>query len=110
MCIEAADAMTQGVRVVSMPCVEVFNKQSDAYKRSVFPAGVPVMSVEASSVLGWERLAHTHVAMTTFGASAKGSDAQAHFGFSKDNIVAKATATADYYSSHAVPELLERPF
>lgn len=41
------------VRVVSLPCFEVFDSQSRDYKLSVFPDGAPVLSVEAMSTQGW---------------------------------------------------------
>jgi transketolase len=46
------------LRVVSMPCMDLFEEQSAEYKRSVFPAGAPVMSIEPASVDSWRRYAH----------------------------------------------------
>lgn len=54
--LEAANILEkQGktVRLVSLPCFEVFDTQSHEYKMSVFPDGAPVMSVEAMSTQGW---------------------------------------------------------
>lgn len=45
-------------RVVSMPCWEVFDVQPKEYKLSVLPDGIPILSVEALSTLGWEKYAH----------------------------------------------------
>jgi transketolase len=45
-------------RVVSMPCWEVFDAQSAEYRLSVLPDGIPILSVEVLSTLGWERYAH----------------------------------------------------
>ena len=42
-------------RVVSIPCFEVFDAQSKEYRLSVLPDGIPILSVEAASTLGWER-------------------------------------------------------
>lgn len=53
-----------------MPCWELFDAQDFAYKASVFPEGVPVVSVEALTVFGWNKYAHATVGMKTFGASA----------------------------------------
>lgn len=53
-----------------MPSWELFEEQSPAYKQSVFPAGIPVLSVEVMSTMGWERYAHGSLGMKTFGASA----------------------------------------
>lgn len=46
------------LRVVSMPCMDLFEEQSAEYKRSVFPSGAPVMSIEPASVDSWRRYAH----------------------------------------------------
>jgi transketolase len=53
-----------------MPCWELFEQQPQDYKTSVFTPGVPVLSVEMSSVMGWDSYSHACVGMTTFGASA----------------------------------------
>lgn len=73
LCVEAAKLLAaEGVkvRVVSMPSWELFEDQGQDYKLSVFPAGVPVLSVEASSTFGWSRYAHGSLGVDTFGASA----------------------------------------
>jgi len=84
----------QGIacRVVSVPSIDMFHKQSEEYKESVFPAGHRVLFVEASSCLGAERFAHGLVAMTGFGASAPAKALKQHFGFTVDNVVAKSEA------------------
>lgn len=46
------------LRVVSMPCMDIFEQQSVAYKLSVFPRGAPVMSIEPASTDSWRRYAH----------------------------------------------------
>lgn len=48
------------------------------------------MSVEAAATTGWAKYAHCSVGIDTFGASAKGSDAMTHFGFTVENVTAKA--------------------
>eukprot|EP00053_Salpingoeca_punica_P011020 m.98694 g.98694 ORF g.98694 m.98694 type:complete len:684 (+) comp15561_c0_seq1:98-2149(+) len=70
--VEGAEKLTaSGVqaRVVSFPSWELYNKQSAEYKESVFPTGVPVLSIEAAAITGWERYAHGHMGLTTFGSS-----------------------------------------
>jgi len=57
------------IRVVSMPSTTLFDRQPVEYRRSVLPIGVPIVSVEASAVFGWEKYAHASVGMTTFGLS-----------------------------------------
>jgi transketolase len=57
------------VRVVSLLCAEVYERQPPAYRAGVLPDGVPVLAVEAGAVRGWERYAHQVVGVTQFGFS-----------------------------------------
>eukprot|EP00122_Pirum_gemmata_P009103 Pgem_evm2s8415 len=107
-CMDAAKKMGN-VRVVSMPCTTLFDEQSLEYKKSVFPNGVPSMSVEALSTKGWHEYSHVQHGMTTFGKSGKGSDVMTHFGFSCDAISEKGAKMIEYYSSNPVPSLFDRP-
>ena len=72
----AADLEKAGmkVRVVSMPCTELFDEQSAAYKESVLPKDVRArVSVEAGATYGWEKYTGTdgaQIGIDTFGASA----------------------------------------
>ena len=52
---EALDSEGVGVRVVSLPCWELFGAQDADYRDSVLPTGVPRVAVEAGATLGWER-------------------------------------------------------
>jgi len=56
-------------RMVSMPCVEVFDAQSRDYRLSVIPDGIPTLSFEAMSTLGWEKYSHEQFGLNRFGAS-----------------------------------------
>ena len=58
-------------RVVSIPCFEVFDTQSKEYRLKVLPDGIPSMSVEVMSTLGWERYSHEQFGLNRFGASGK---------------------------------------
>lgn len=92
-------------RVVSMPCWELFDAQDMAYKASVFPEGVPVVSVEALAVFGWNKYAHATVGMTTFGASAPYKTLYTHFGLDPEHVAAKAEKLVQYYASkNTTPE------
>lgn len=77
-------------RVVSMPSMEVFRKQSDEYKESVLPASMRLrMSIEALSTQPWHEwvgLDGECVGMDTFGASAPAGDLMEHFGFTPEKI------------------------
>ena len=86
------------VRVVSMPCTELFDEQSDSYKESVLPKAVKArVSVEAGSTFGWERYTTTdgiQIGVDTFGASAPADRLYKEFGITKDAIVAAAKKVA----------------
>ena len=82
-------------RVVSMPSTKIFDEQSIEYKASVLPASVPKLAVEAGATLGWWKYVGSTgdvVGLDRFGASAPGSIALKHLGFSADNVAAKAKA------------------
>lgn len=72
LCLEAVKTLKeQGLvaRVVSLPCVEVFDAQDKEYRLSVIPDGIPTMSVEVMSTLGWEKYSHEQFGLNRFGAS-----------------------------------------
>lgn len=72
LCLEAVKTLKdQGktARVVSLPCVEVFDAQDKEYKLSVIPDGIPTLSVEVMSTLGWEKYSHEQFGLNRFGAS-----------------------------------------
>jgi transketolase len=77
-------------RVVSMPSWKVFEKQSEDYKKSVFPPEVKArVSVEAAATLGWDRYvgpAGTMIGMHRFGASGPGKDVFKKFGFTTEAV------------------------
>ena len=84
------------VRVVSMPSMELFDKQSAEYKESVLPNGVRKrVAVEALSGFGWDRyvgLDGDLIGMNRFGASAPYSKLFPYFGFTVENVVARVKA------------------
>lgn len=99
LCTKAAAQLRaegKNVRVVSMPCVELFEEQDAAYRESVLPAAVRQrLVVEASSSFGWHKytgLDGASVSIDRFGASAPGPLLMEKFGFTVDNVVAKAKA------------------
>jgi transketolase len=99
LCVKAA-AQLRGegrrVRVVSMPCVELFEEQDAAYRESVLPAAVRRrLVVEASASFGWHKYAGFDgaiVSVDRFGASAPGPVCLDKFGFTVDNVVSRAKA------------------
>lgn len=99
LCVQAAKQLTaegKKVRVVSMPCMELFDEQSDSYKEEVFPSAVRKrIVVEAAESFGWHRfigLDGDSVTMNRFGASAPGPTCLEKFGFTVENVVAKSKA------------------
>ena len=97
LCVQAAKQLTsegKKVRVVSMPCVELFDEQSDAYKEEVLPNAVRKrIVVEAAETFGWHRfigLDGDSITMNRFGASAPGGTCMEKFGFTVENVVAKS--------------------
>src|SRR4029450_3180570 len=81
-------------RVVSMPCWEIFDHQTEEYRNSVLPPNVKArVAVEQASTLGWERYVGSSgfvVGMKTFGASAPLKELQRKFGFEPDQVVMAA--------------------
>lgn len=99
LCTKAASelrAAGKNVRVVSMPCVELFEEQDAAYRESVLPASVRKrLVVEASSSFGWHKYSGFDgdtVSIDRFGASAPGPVCLEKFGFTVANVVAKANS------------------
>jgi transketolase len=84
-----------GVRVVSMPCTSLFDRQDAAWRTSVLPRGVPRIAVEAGVTDGWRKYVGAVddpksgvVGIDTFGESAPAPALFKHFGFTVDNVVA----------------------
>jgi len=91
LCVDAAKEMSgKKVRVVSMPCWELFRAQPASYKDALLPKAVPTMSVEAAVTMGWQEWAGAHVGINVFGASAPGGTCLDKFGFNVPNVVACA--------------------
>ncbi|NNM82872.1 MAG: transketolase [Burkholderiales bacterium] len=83
-----------GVRVVSMPSTNVFDRQEKEYRDSVLPKGVARVAVEAGVTDFWRKyvgLEGEVVGMDTFGESAPAGELFKHFGITADNVVAKVT-------------------
>lgn len=82
------------VRVVSMPCTSAFDEQNESYRESVLPRSVRArLAVEAAIPSTWYKyvgLDGDVIGMTTYGESGKAGDLFKHFGFTVDNVVARA--------------------
>ncbi len=100
LCVKAkATLAEEGIRarVISMPCFEEYEKQSAEYKESVMPSAIKArVCVEAGSSYSWYRYAGEKgeiIGMDRFGASGPAGKLFPLFGFTADNVVAKAKAT-----------------
>jgi transketolase len=80
------------VRVVSLPCWELFEEQLAAYREEILPEACSVrVAVEAAAAFGWERYVGGRgriLAMSGFGASAPGEQLMEHFGFTVERVAA----------------------
>ena len=77
------------VRVVSMPCTSVFDRQPAEYRNSVLPAQVPKIAVEAGVSDYWRKyvgLEGAVVGIDRFGESAPAGDLFKHFGFTPEHV------------------------
>jgi pyruvate dehydrogenase complex dehydrogenase (E1) component len=131
LAVETADALAkEGVvaRIVSAPCLEIFDQQSREYQLQVLPDGHPIVSIEAYTVhslaafasapppsslftftdsllllqtFGWGKYAHEHVGLNTFGASAPATAVYKKFG-----LTAEWVDSAPFISSLAEPPTL----
>ncbi|KAL7458148.1 hypothetical protein ACHAWC_009663 [Mediolabrus comicus] len=87
--LEAAADMP-GARVVSMPCVELYERQSDDYKESVLPSSVTKrIAMEAAVTSAWYKYASKVVGVDRFGFSAPGDIVMKELGMSADNLKAE---------------------
>ncbi len=97
LCVQAAKKLTsegKKIRVVSMPCVELFEEQSENYKEEILPSNIRKrLVVEAAESFGWHKyigLDGDSVTMNSFGASAPGGLCMEKFGFTVENVLEKS--------------------
>lgn len=87
----ALEKIGKSVRVISMPCWELFDEQSDDYKNSVIGGDLGKrVSIEAATTFGWSKWIGPFgiaIGMDTYGESAPQSDLAAEFGFNVDSIM-----------------------
>ena len=102
ICMEAYKKLKQGgvkTRVVSMPCWELFDRQTQEYRESVLPGSVKArIAVEAGAKLGWEKYTGDNgiiLGMDSFGASAPYEELYREFGLTADDVVENAKELID---------------
>ncbi len=82
-------------RVVSLPCWELFFEQDESYRNSVIPDGARVVSMEAGSTFGWERIIGSNglkIGVDRYGASAPGAVIAEKFGFTPKAVTERIKA------------------
>ena len=77
-------------KVISMPCQELFDQQSDAYKNEIMDKNMPIITIEASSISSWEKYSNHNMGIKTFGESAPFKEVYSHFNLTSTKIVALA--------------------
>ncbi|KAF5874978.1 putative transketolase protein [Botrytis fragariae] len=101
ICVDAVKYLKEKhnltARVVSIPCFEVFDAQPQEYRLSVLPDGIPSLSVEVMSTMGWERYTHEQFGLNRFGASGAYKDVYKKFEFTPEGISKRAVATVDFW-------------
>jgi transketolase len=97
LCVQAYEKLAAegvSVRVVSMPCWELFDEQDQKYRDSVLPPDVPArLAVETGIQQGWEKYLGSQgvfLGMNRFGASGPAGELFKYFGFTVDNVVKHA--------------------
>ncbi|KZZ93052.1 transketolase TktA [Ascosphaera apis ARSEF 7405] len=114
LCIDAAKALKEkhglAARVVSIPCFEVFDLQDKEYRLSVLPDGIPVLSVEPMSTMGWARYSHEQFGLNRFGASGPAKQVYERFEFTPEGISKRAVATVEFYKGVPVRSPINTAF
>ncbi|KAN0075212.1 Transketolase, thiamine diphosphate binding domain containing protein [Tylopilus felleus] len=109
--LEAASKLKQEglkVRVVSLPCWSVFDKQGKEYKLSVLRSGAPILSLEALSTVGWHKYSHEQYGLPAWGASGPYQKVYEKFGITGTNIAAVAKKVINYYQGQKLVSPLEK--
>ena len=102
LAVDAAQQLDIPTRVVSMPCWELFEAQPADYRDEILPPDVKArLSVEAGVALGWHKWVGDEgdsISIEHYGASAPGTTVLEKFGYTADNVVARALALRERVS------------
>ena len=74
------------VRLVSLPCTQLYDMQSNEYKENILPKNIKKISIEAGSTLGWYKYADYVYGIDRFGESGKMNDLKEEFGITVDRF------------------------
>ena len=88
------------LRLISMPCTELFDSQPDDYKNNLLPTNVKKISIEAGSTMMWYKYADYCYGIDSYGASGKGSEVMEHFGFSEEKILNYIEKFIEFDTTH----------
>lgn len=92
-CLTAREALqAEGIptRVVSLPSWFLFDRQTEAYRKSVIDRSIPTVSIEAGSTIAWARYADVSVGVDQFGLSAPGDLVMKELGITAEHLIQKA--------------------
>jgi transketolase len=110
LAVEAAKLLTgYKVRIVSVPCRDLFEEQSVEYKKQVLGERIPVLSVEAAATFGWSDYSHAQFGLDRFGTSATIAQLKEQFGFNKETVADEARKLVAFYEGRPVPSLFDYP-
>lgn len=109
LAIEAAKLLPYKVRIVSVPCRDLFDEQSLEYKKQVLGEGIPTLSVEAAATFGWSDYSHAQFGLDRFGASATIAQLKDQFGFNAETVATEARTLVNFYEGREVPSLFNYP-
>ena len=73
-------------KVISMPCQELFDQQNSQFKNDIIQKDIPVITIEAGSVVSWERYSRHNMGINSFGESAPYKEVYKHFDLTSDKI------------------------
>ncbi|KAF8841178.1 transketolase [Paxillus ammoniavirescens] len=85
------------VRIVSLPCWSVFDRQDEQYRLSVLRSGAPILSLEALTTTGWQKYSHEQYGLPAWGASGPYQKVYEKFGITGTNIAAVSKKVIAFY-------------
>lgn len=85
------------VRIVSLPCWSIFDKQDKEYRLSVLRSGAPILSLEALSTLGWHKYSHEQFGLDGWGASGPYTKVYEKFGITGKSIASVSKKVIAFY-------------
>ena len=95
LALSIAKEINNNIKIVNIPCWELFEKQSEDYKKNIITSNCKKrVSLEAGTTLGWEKFVGQHglkIGIDDFGLSAPGADVVEQFDFTKEKIIVKIT-------------------